>query len=105
MLHDLVMARRAHAKNVIKVRLEFPEMVRDDGHEILEVDGEQLTVRVRDDLKDNSLDVSLLMTPDEAHSTQRRRLSLSHAKGIHHDLLFEESKNTRLLLTKREVRS
>jgi len=90
LVDDLLKARKAHARNVIEVRLRFPEMVRSDGHEILEVNGQQLVVRVRDDLKDNSEEISLLMTPDEPHSVQRRRLA--HTKGLHHELLFEESK-------------
>eukprot|EP00931_Biecheleriopsis_adriatica_P058013 TRINITY_DN34465_c0_g1_i1.p1 TRINITY_DN34465_c0_g1~~TRINITY_DN34465_c0_g1_i1.p1 ORF type:complete len:555 (+),score=78.46 TRINITY_DN34465_c0_g1_i1:233-1666(+) len=90
MLEDLAAARRAHAQNVIAVRRACPELIQEDGHELLEVDGVRITVRVRDDLKDNSLNVSLLMTPDEAHSMQRRQLHVS--KGIHHQLLFEDSK-------------
>lgn len=88
-IHDLVMARKAHARNVIAVRQACPEKLREDGHEILEVGGEKITVRVRDDLKDNSLNISLLMTPDEARSMQRRRLL---SKGVHHTLLFEDIK-------------
>merc|ERR1712113_783378 len=49
-LEDLLQARRAHARNVIQVRRRFPQLVQRDGHEILEVNGHHLTVRVRDDL-------------------------------------------------------
>jgi hypothetical protein len=89
-IEDLMEARKGHARNVIQVRKCFPETVQPDGHEILSVNGEQISVRVRDDLKDNSEEVTLLMTPDEAHSTQRRRLL--HTKGIQQELLFEDSK-------------
>jgi deoxyribodipyrimidine photolyase len=87
---DLMKARKGHARNVIDVRKRFPATVQADGHEILHVNGQRITVRVRDDLKDNSEKVTLLMTPDEAHDIQRRRIV--HTKGIHHELLFEESK-------------
>jgi len=88
-IDDLVRARKAHGRNVIAVRRRFPELVQPDGHEILEVAGQQLVVRVRDDLKDNSMEISLEMTPDDAHSAQRRRLT---TKGIHNELLFDEVK-------------
>lgn len=89
-IEDLVKARKAHARNVIAVRQRYPDMVKPDGHEILDVGGQQITVRVRDDLKDNSEEISLQMTADEPHSAQRRRLA--RTKGIHHELLYEEAK-------------
>merc|ERR1712087_1100199 len=53
-IEDLIKARKAHARNVIAVRRRFPHLVQADGHEILEVAGQQIVVRVRDDLKDNT---------------------------------------------------
>jgi len=87
---NLVGARRAHARNVIAVRRRFPELVAEDGHEILEVGEEKIAVRVRDDLKDNSENITLEMTPDDAHSMQRRRLL--HTRGLHNQLIFDEAK-------------
>merc|ERR1711865_200069 len=89
LIEDLIKARKAHARNVIDVRRRHPEIVQDDGHEVLELSGNKFTVRVRDDLKDNSENISLMMTPDEAHSMQRRRLV---SKGIHNELLYDECK-------------
>jgi len=100
-IEDLLKARKAHTRNVIAVRRRFPELVQSDGHEVLEVNGQQLTVRVRDDIKDNSEDISLEMTADEAHSTQRRRLA--HTKGIHHELLYEEAKRYTIMYSGRDT--
>eukprot|EP00929_Paragymnodinium_shiwhaense_P001861 TRINITY_DN102070_c0_g1_i1.p1 TRINITY_DN102070_c0_g1~~TRINITY_DN102070_c0_g1_i1.p1 ORF type:complete len:774 (+),score=55.77 TRINITY_DN102070_c0_g1_i1:41-2362(+) len=88
-IEDLTQARKDHAKGVIAVRKTFPELVLPDGHEVLTLEtGEQVRVRVRDDLKDNSLKITLEMTPDDPHSISRRRLT--HTKGLHAVLLYEE---------------
>eukprot|EP00928_Gymnodinium_smaydae_P030980 TRINITY_DN22892_c0_g1_i1.p1 TRINITY_DN22892_c0_g1~~TRINITY_DN22892_c0_g1_i1.p1 ORF type:complete len:874 (-),score=106.41 TRINITY_DN22892_c0_g1_i1:312-2933(-) len=89
-IEDLIKARKTHARNVIAVRRNFPETVQEDGHEILNIAGQRLVLRVRDDLKDNSEDISLEMTPDDAHSSQRRRLA--YTRGIHNELLYDETK-------------
>jgi len=95
-IQDLRRARIAHATNVIEVRERFPEFVRSDGHEVLEIigTGEQLSVRVRDDLKDNDPEkITLLMTADDARSSQRRKLVAAHGGGrigLQHELLDAE---------------
>jgi len=89
---DLVQARLAHQRNVIALRKQFPQFVKDNGNEIIILDsGEVLAVGVRDDIRENQPDkLSLMMTADDPRSNQRRKLVSKN--GVHTSLIFEESK-------------
>eukprot|EP00930_Biecheleria_cincta_P025358 TRINITY_DN18066_c0_g2_i1.p1 TRINITY_DN18066_c0_g2~~TRINITY_DN18066_c0_g2_i1.p1 ORF type:complete len:225 (+),score=31.02 TRINITY_DN18066_c0_g2_i1:629-1303(+) len=91
-IQDLVAARLAHQRNVITLRKLFPQLVREDGNEIVVLEtGEVLFVSVRDDIRANDTNkITLMMTADDPRSNQRRKLVSKN--GVHTSLIFEEAK-------------
>lgn len=90
-IEDLMEARKTHQANVIAVRKLFPQLVREDGAEILPLDnGGVLIVEVRDDIRENSDKITLMMTADDPRSSQRR--NLGNSKGVHGALIYDETK-------------
>jgi len=91
-VEDLIAARLAHQKNVIEVRLRFPEFVDKDGTELLRLgNGRILHLEVRDDIRENDEEkLTLMMTADDPRSSIRRNLGTF--KGVQNGLIYDEAK-------------